>query len=160
MGLSRSGPGDYADQPAQCVVRRGPGGVRQHHRGVSERREAGCMAHAQVPPGKRCMLVIMTTLNLLLSFSFPLLLPSPPLSSPQSLYGIPVPLEPSLPQFYTPIDEVDVSVEVAGLKFENPFGLASATPTTSSAMIRRAFEQGWAFAVTKTFTLDKVGVAI
>ena len=67
-------------------------------------------------------------------------------------------MEPALPQFYTPIDEVDVSVELAGLKFENPFGLASATPTTSSAMIRRAFEQGWAFAVTKTFTLDKVGV--
>ena len=66
-------------------------------------------------------------------------------------------MEPSLPQFYTPIDDVDVSVEVAGLKFENPFGLASATPTTSSAMIRRAFEEGWAFAVTKTYTLDKVG---
>ena len=67
-----------------------------------------------------------------------------------------VPDEPRLPKFFTPVDLVDVSVEVAGLKFENPFGLASATPTTSSAMIRRAFEQGWSFAVTKTFTLDKV----
>lgn len=37
----------------------------------------------------------------------------------------------------------------------NPFGLASAPPTTSAAMIRRAFEAGWAFAVTKTFGLDK-----
>ena len=45
---------------------------------------------------------------------------------------------------------------MCGLKFENPFGLASATPTTSSAMIRRAFEAGWSFAVTKTFGLDKV----
>lgn len=45
---------------------------------------------------------------------------------------------------------------MCGLKFENPFGLASATPTTSSAMIRRAFEAGWSFAVTKTFSLDKV----
>jgi hypothetical protein len=51
---------------------------------------------------------------------------------------------------------VDISVEMCGLKFENPFGLASATPTTSSAMIRRAFEAGWSFAVTKTFSLDKV----
>ena len=53
---------------------------------------------------------------------------------------------------------MDISVEMVGLKFENPFGLASATPTTSSAMIRRAFEAGWAFAVTKTFALDKVRV--
>lgn len=45
---------------------------------------------------------------------------------------------------------------MCGIKFENPFGLASAPPATSTAMIRRAFEQGWAFAVTKTFPLDKV----
>uniref|UniRef100_A0A068WJR7 Dihydropyrimidine dehydrogenase [NADP(+)] n=1 Tax=Echinococcus granulosus TaxID=6210 RepID=A0A068WJR7_ECHGR len=60
-----------------------------------------------------------------------------------------------LPRFSTPIDAVDVSVDVCGVKFENPFGLASAPPTTSSAMIRRAFEAGWGFAVTKTFGLDK-----
>lgn len=45
---------------------------------------------------------------------------------------------------------------MCGLKFENPFGLASAPPTTASGMIRRAFEQGWGFAVTKTYALDKV----
>lgn len=45
---------------------------------------------------------------------------------------------------------------MCGLKFENPFGLASAPPCTTSAMIRRAFETGWGFAVTKTFSLDKV----
>lgn len=67
-----------------------------------------------------------------------------------------VPEVPTLPKFYTPIDNVDLSIEMCGLKFENPFGLASATPTTSSTMIRRAFEAGWAFAVTKTFSLDKV----
>lgn len=60
-----------------------------------------------------------------------------------------------LPKFHCPIDDVDLSVEVCGIKFENPFGLASAPPTTTSAMIRRAFEQGWGFAVTKTFGLDK-----
>ena len=75
---------------------------------------------------------------------------------PQSLHGIFIPPEPQLPKFFTPVDTVDISVEFVGLKFENPFGLASATPTTSSAMIRRAFEAGWAFAVTKTFGLDKV----
>ena len=74
----------------------------------------------------------------------------------QSLHGIVIPPEPNLPNFYTPVDLVDLSVETAGLHFENPFGLASATPTTSSAMIRRAFEAGWSFAVTKTFSLDKV----
>lgn len=74
----------------------------------------------------------------------------------QSLYGVAVPTVPELPLFYTPIDLVDISVEMAGLKFPNPFGLASATPATSSSMIRRAFEAGWGFAVTKTFSLDKV----
>lgn len=73
----------------------------------------------------------------------------------QSLSGVVIGDIPRLPNFYTPIDLVDISVEMCGLKFENPFGLASAPPTTSSAMIRRGFEQGWAFALTKTFSLDK-----
>jgi len=79
----------------------------------------------------------------------------------QSLHGICVDIpseaqpKPKLPNFYTPVDLVDLSIEVVGLQFENPFGLASATPTTSSAMIRRAFEAGWSFAVTKTYALDK-----
>ncbi|XP_049806556.1 dihydropyrimidine dehydrogenase [NADP(+)] [Schistocerca nitens] len=60
-----------------------------------------------------------------------------------------------LPRFHSAIDDVDVSVTVCGLRFQNPFGLASAPPATTSAMIRRAFQQGWAFAVTKTFSLDK-----
>jgi len=60
-----------------------------------------------------------------------------------------------LPMMFTPIDLVDVSVDICGLRFENPFGLASAPPTTSSAMIRRAFDAGWGFAVTKTFALEK-----
>lgn len=63
-----------------------------------------------------------------------------------------------LPLLETPIDRVDLSIEICGIKFENPFGLASAPPTTSSAMIRRAFEAGWGFAVTKTFALDKDNV--
>jgi len=61
----------------------------------------------------------------------------------------------ALPKFHTPIDDVDLSVTVAGIKFPNPFGLASAPPTTSKEMIARAFEAGWGFAVTKTFTVEK-----
>ena len=66
-----------------------------------------------------------------------------------------VPAEARLPKFHTQVDEVDLSVEVCGLRFRNPFGLASAPPTTTAAMIRRGFEAGWGFAVTKTFGLDK-----
>lgn len=73
----------------------------------------------------------------------------------QSQDGKNVPAVPALPRFHTPIDLVDISIEVCGLKFKNPFGLASAPPTTSSAMIRRAFEQDWGFVLTKTFGLDK-----
>lgn len=62
---------------------------------------------------------------------------------------------PRLPRFHTEIDDIDISVEVCGIKFPNPFGIASATGATAADMIRRAFEQGWGFAVTKTFGLDK-----
>jgi len=57
--------------------------------------------------------------------------------------------------FETEIDNVDISITMAGVKFPNPFGLASAPCCTSGHMIRRAFEAGWGFAVTKTFVLDK-----
>jgi dihydropyrimidine dehydrogenase (NADP+) len=60
-----------------------------------------------------------------------------------------------LPGLYTEIDNVDLSSEICGVKFPNPFGLASAPPTTSCEMIDRAFELGWGFAVTKTYSLDK-----
>merc|ERR1719220_3221520 len=73
----------------------------------------------------------------------------------QSLHNIKIGPEPRLPKFYTAIDQVDLSVEFCGLKFLNPFGLASAPPATTWPMIRRAFEGGWAFVVTKTFSLNK-----
>jgi len=73
----------------------------------------------------------------------------------QESFGLMVPETPQLPNFFTPVDLVDISVDVGPLHFENPYGLASATPCTSAAMIDRAFDAGWGFAVTKTFGLDK-----
>uniref|UniRef100_A0A672SFL4 Dihydropyrimidine dehydrogenase [NADP(+)] n=1 Tax=Sinocyclocheilus grahami TaxID=75366 RepID=A0A672SFL4_SINGR len=73
----------------------------------------------------------------------------------QSIFGRTVSGPPQLPLFYSPIDTVNISVKMCGITFPNPFGLASAPPTTSTTMIRRAFEQGWGFALTKTFSLDK-----
>lgn len=76
----------------------------------------------------------------------------------QEKNGQTVPKEPKLPGFHTPIDLVDISTEICGLKMKNPFGLASAPPTTSYPMIRRSFECGYDFAVVKTFVLDKDAV--
>ncbi|XP_026679577.1 dihydropyrimidine dehydrogenase [NADP(+)] [Diaphorina citri] len=73
----------------------------------------------------------------------------------QEKNNLTVPDKPCLPKFMSHIDLVDISVEICGLKFPNPFGLASAPPTTASSMVRRAFENGWGFAVTKTFSLQK-----
>ena len=43
-----------------------------------------------------------------------------------------------------------------GLRFENPFLLASAPPTESDTNILRAFEAGWGGVVTKTIGLHPV----
>lgn len=51
---------------------------------------------------------------------------------------------------------VDLSVNFTGLKFENPFLLASAPPTESESNILRAFEAGWGGVVTKTIGLHPV----
>jgi dihydropyrimidine dehydrogenase (NAD+) subunit PreA len=44
----------------------------------------------------------------------------------------------------------DLAIDFAGIKSPNPFWLASAPPTNSSAQIHRAFEAGWGGAVWKT----------
>ena len=49
-----------------------------------------------------------------------------------------------------------LSVSFTGLRFENPFLLASAPPTESDANIMRAFEAGWGGVVTKTIGLHPV----
>ncbi|HYI07769.1 MAG TPA: NAD-dependent dihydropyrimidine dehydrogenase subunit PreA [Thermoanaerobaculia bacterium] len=50
----------------------------------------------------------------------------------------------------------DLSTTFTGMKFENPFLLASAPPTESDANIIRAFEAGWGGVVTKTIGLHPV----
>lgn len=62
---------------------------------------------------------------------------------------------PKMPGFHCAIDEVDLSVDICGLKFPNPLGLASAPPSGTAALCRRAFDNGWGFVVSKTWGLDK-----
>jgi len=50
----------------------------------------------------------------------------------------------------------DLSTTFTGLKFENPFLLASAPPTESDSNIMRAFDAGWGGVVTKTIGLHPV----
>jgi dihydropyrimidine dehydrogenase (NAD+) subunit PreA len=50
----------------------------------------------------------------------------------------------------------DLSTSFTGIRFENPFLLASAPPTESESNIVRAFEAGWGGVVTKTIGLHPV----
>jgi dihydroorotate dehydrogenase len=50
----------------------------------------------------------------------------------------------------------DLSTVFTGIRFENPFLLASAPPTESESNIHRAFEAGWGGVVTKTIGLHPV----
>src|SRR5262249_44211540 len=50
----------------------------------------------------------------------------------------------------------NLGVIFTGLRFENPFLLASAPPTESDGHILRAFEAGWGGVVTKTIGLHPV----
>ncbi|HEY7114699.1 MAG TPA: NAD-dependent dihydropyrimidine dehydrogenase subunit PreA [Thermoanaerobaculia bacterium] len=50
----------------------------------------------------------------------------------------------------------DLSTVFTGIRFENPFLLASAPPTESESNILRAFESGWGGVVTKTIGLHPV----
>ncbi|MCL5935122.1 MAG: hypothetical protein M1543_01295 [Firmicutes bacterium] len=54
--------------------------------------------------------------------------------------------------------KADLSVEFCGLRFPNFMVLASAPPTGSGPMIRRAFEKGWGGAVTKTIKTDTIPI--
>ena len=52
--------------------------------------------------------------------------------------------------------EADLSVDFCGITFQNPFILSSAPPTTTGEMIKRAFDAGWAGAVTKTLVREEI----
>lgn len=56
--------------------------------------------------------------------------------------------------------KVDLSVEFCGVRFPNPFVLASAPPTDSGEMIARGFDAGWGGAVLKTLSLEHVEVSL
>lgn len=49
---------------------------------------------------------------------------------------------------------VDLSIEVNGMKFDNPFMLASGPPGTNARVIAKSFELGWGGVVCKTISLD------
>jgi len=53
----------------------------------------------------------------------------------------------------------DLSIEVDGLRFPNPFVLASGPPGTNGRVIKRSFELGWGGIVCKTLSLDNTKVA-
>lgn len=48
----------------------------------------------------------------------------------------------------------DLSVEVNGLVFENPFVTGSGPPGTNYAVMKKAFEEGWGGVIAKTVSLD------
>jgi dihydroorotate dehydrogenase subfamily 1 len=50
--------------------------------------------------------------------------------------------------------DVDLSVEVNGMHFENPFVLASGPPGTNARVISKSFDLGWGGCVIKTISLD------
>ena len=51
---------------------------------------------------------------------------------------------------------VDLSTTFTGIRFQNPFLLASAPPTESESNILRAFDSGWGGVVTKTIGMHPV----
>lgn len=52
------------------------------------------------------------------------------------------------------MDKKKLETNFVGLKFPNPFMLASAPPTTNGEMIQRAFDMGWGGAIIKTLCCD------
>ena len=49
---------------------------------------------------------------------------------------------------------MNLNINFCGFDLINPFLLASAPPTGTGAMMRRAYEAGWAGGVTKTLVMD------
>lgn len=56
-------------------------------------------------------------------------------------------------------DKRDLSIEVNGITFENPFLLASGPPGTNAKVIAKSFDLGWGGVVCKTISLDSSKVS-
>ncbi|KAH7827898.1 dihydropyrimidine dehydrogenase (NAD+) [Monocercomonoides exilis] len=70
--------------------------------------------------------------------------------------NVEVPAQPTeVPPFMTPVDLVDLSVNIAGMKFPNPFGIASGPSSENCNMLKRAYQAGFGWVVTKTFQPDE-----
>jgi dihydropyrimidine dehydrogenase (NAD+) subunit PreA len=54
--------------------------------------------------------------------------------------------------------EIDLSVELCGVKFNNPFLLSSSPVSNCAEMIEKAFEHGWAGVSYKTLNSDRVEI--
>ena len=63
---------------------------------------------------------------------------------------------PAFPLVQRRDEMADLSTVFTGVRFPNPFMLASAPPTESESNIRRAFDAGWGGVVTKTIGLHPV----
>lgn len=57
------------------------------------------------------------------------------------------------------VNDVDLSIRIGKLYFENPFILASAPPTSDGNFIRKAFQMGWSGAVIKTIKPDDMEIS-
>lgn len=56
--------------------------------------------------------------------------------------------------------DVDLSVNLCGISFKNPFILAAAPPTDDLDMVRAAYRAGWAGAVLKTTSVEGTAVPL
>eukprot|EP01029_Cantina_marsupialis_P012172 TRINITY_DN2689_c0_g1_i1.p1 TRINITY_DN2689_c0_g1~~TRINITY_DN2689_c0_g1_i1.p1 ORF type:complete len:968 (-),score=352.64 TRINITY_DN2689_c0_g1_i1:398-3265(-) len=60
-----------------------------------------------------------------------------------------------MPGFHSDVNEVSLQTETCGMNFVNPFGLSSAPISCTYECIKRAFDAGLGWAVTKTMCLNK-----
>src|SRR5262245_61008682 len=54
---------------------------------------------------------------------------------------------------------VDLSIDVNGMKFENPYVLASGPPGTNARVISKSFDLGWGGGVIETISMDASNVS-
>jgi len=60
-----------------------------------------------------------------------------------------------IPRFSTVVDDVDISITTDGIKYPNPFGISSAPISGDYDHLKRCYDCGFGFCVTKTFQHTK-----